>query len=273
MSEGAYKNSAMTTLDKIIVQKTKELKTLKQLAPPGELEKSRFFGRETLSLKDSITDPLKTGIIAEYKRKSPSKGDINTRSGVMEVTTGYSLYGASALSVLTDREFFGGSSGDLSVARDYNAIPVLRKDFIIDEYQVIESRAIGADAVLLIAAALERSKLINLARLAASLNLQVLLEVHDAGELEYINEFVDVIGVNNRNLKTFKVDTDLSFRLAPLIPENLVRISESGISSVRIVQNLKSAGYMGFLIGEIFMDSPDPSGAFRNFVRNMEEGS
>jgi indole-3-glycerol phosphate synthase len=183
------------------------------------------------------------------------------------VTTGYFRSGASALSILTDYDFFGGTDADLSCARELNPIPILRKDFIIDEYHIIESKAIGSDAILLIAAALDKYKVLKLSRLARSLGLQVLLEVHNAGELDCVNEYVNIVGVNNRDLSTFKVDTEISVQLASEIPPEFVRISESGISSVQTIKKLKKCGYQGFLIGESFMLTSDPVSAFSEFVK------
>jgi indole-3-glycerol phosphate synthase len=237
--------------------------------PVRMLEKSRFFNRNTLSLSASIVNPERTGIIAEFKRKSPSRGVLNDHALVEEVTTGYFRSGASGLSILTDLEFFGGTADDLTRARELNPVPILRKDFIIDEYQIIESKAMGADAILLIAAALEVHEARNLARLAASLNLQVLLEVHNIFELEYLNEFVSMVGVNNRDLHSFATDTELSIQLADKIPSGFLKISESGISSPLIIKRLRGFGYQGFLIGESFMSSPEPAAAFSDFVRQL----
>jgi indole-3-glycerol phosphate synthase len=171
------------------------------------------------------------------------------------------------LSVLTDYEFFGGTTDDLTRARELNPLPILRKDFIIDEYQIVEAKSIGADAILLIAAALDTDQTIQLARFARSLDLEVLLEVHHADELRYLNEFINVTGVNNRDLNTFMVDTELSVRLAGEIPDGMVKISESGITSPLTMKKLKGCGYQGFLIGEHFMNSPEPATAFSDFVK------
>ena len=263
----------MTILDEILVQKLKLLDSLKEEIPVRKLEMSLHFKRDTISFRDYLGNASKTGIIAEFKRRSPSKGIINAGADVIQVTTGYAMYGASGLSVLTETDFFGGSADDLMSAREFNSIPIIRKDFILDEYQVIESKALGADAILLIAAALEKKQLKNLAELARSLELQVLLEVHDEIELGYINEFVDMVGVNNRNLKTFEVDTEVSVRLVTGIPAQFLRISESGISSASTVRRLKEAGYNGFLVGENFMKTSDPVLALRDFVKEIESGN
>ena len=260
----------MTILDKIIKNKKKELEVLAGMISIGELEKSSLFKREPISLSKHILDSTRTGIIAEFKRKSPSKGIINSSSSVMEVTSGYFREGASGVSVLTDKQFFGGSTSDLVNAREKSSFPILRKDFIIDEYQVIESKSIGADAILLIAAALDNKTILNLSRLARSLGLEVLLEIHEEAELDIVNLYVNIIGVNNRNLKTFEVNTDISEKIADKIPPGFLRISESGISSPQIIKKLKTSGYHGFLIGERFMCASDPVKAFSEFVKDIK---
>jgi indole-3-glycerol phosphate synthase len=259
----------MTILEQIIENKRQEVQTLKAARPLQELVKSGYFERKTLSLTRFLADPDRTGIIAEFKRKSPSRGMINGNAIIEEVTTGYFRSGASALSILTDLEFFGGRNEDLTRARELNPIPILRKEFIIDEYQVLESKSIGADAVLLIAAVLDISQTKNLARLARSLDLQVLLELHQPAELDHLNEYIDLVGVNNRDLNTFAVDTEVSVRMAHDIPADFVRISESGISSPLTIIKLKGYGYQGFLIGESFMRSHDPVVAFSAFVKSL----
>lgn len=257
----------MTILEEIIGHKRKELEAVSERTTIKDLESCKLFSCKTIPLTDSILSPWKTGIIAEFKRKSPSRGTINSKAKVEEVTTGYFRSGASGLSIQTDYKFFGGTGADLSCARELNPIPILRKDFIIDEYQIIESKAMGSDAILLIAAVLDNNKVLQLSRLARSLDLQVLLEVHNISELGCVNEHVNIIGVNNRDLNTFKVDTELSVQLAGEIPPEFVRISESGISSVQTIKKLKNAGYQGFLIGESFMLTSDPVAAFSDFVK------
>lgn len=259
----------MNILEKIIAYKRKELVTNIKRTPVKKLESSMLFTREIIPLTDYILNPVKTGIIAEFKRKSPSKGIINRVSDIEQVTSGYCRYGASGISVLTDYEFFGGSSTDLSRARAVCPVPILRKDFIIDEYQIIETRAIGADVILLIAAALNKYRILQLARFARSIKLQVLLEIHDSVEIESVNEYIDIIGVNNRDLNTFRVNTKISIEMAGKIPEQFVKISESGISSPAILKELREAGYHGFLMGEIFMDTDDPVAAFSGFTKKI----
>ncbi len=260
----------MNILSDIIANKIKEVRLVSERIPLADLKKTDCFSGGTLSLSDYLLDANKSGIIAEYKRKSPSGGMINSTANVIEVTKGYSSAGASALSVLTDNKFFGGSLTDLSEARECNNIPVLRKDFIISEYQVFESRSIGADAVLLIAAVLDGNRLRDLARLAQSLGMEVLMEIHNASELEKLNGYVDIIGVNNRNLNTFEVDINTSIELAEIIPGDFMRISESGIDSPESINKLRKSGYQGFLIGGRFMSSGDPVKAFSDFVSEIK---
>lgn len=259
----------MTILERIIRRKKQEVRNSKERIPVKDLEQFRYFYSNIRSLSESIVNPDKTGIIAEFKRKSPSRGILNDQALIEEVTTGYFRSGASGLSILTDQDFFGGTTEDLVRARELNPIPILRKDFILDEYQVIESKAIGADAILLIAAALTKVRTRTLARLARSLNLQVLLEVHQAAELDHLNGYINMVGVNNRDLNTFTVDTELSVQLADKIPQNLVKISESGLTSPLIIKRLRGYGYKGFLIGESFMRSPEPATAFSDFVKQL----
>jgi len=217
-----------------------------------------------------LLDPVRTGIIAEFKRKSPSKGIINDKVTVEKVTTGYAAAGASALSVLTDCDFFMGEKADLVAAREANSIPILRKDFMIDEYQVIEAKSLGADIILLIAAILTTEEIRKLASLAKSLGLNVLLEVHNLAELERsINPNLDAIGVNNRNLADFTVSVQTSYDLVQHIPADFLKISESAISNPETIKQLKQAGFNGFLIGESFMKQEDPGLAMQEFVKGL----
>jgi indole-3-glycerol phosphate synthase len=228
-----------------------------------------LFSRPVLPLKDFLLDASGTGIIAEFKRRSPSKGVINPDVDVVEVTKGYTKNGASCLSVLTDEHFFGGNNDDLVKAR-VNEIPILRKDFIIDEYQLIESKSIGADVILLIAACLTPGEVKQLARFAKGLGLSVLLELHAEEELEHVCDETEIIGINNRNLKTFDVDIERSLRMAEKIPLPKLKIAESGISSVENILLFKRHGFCGFLIGENFMKAPDPTIAFAEFVKQLK---
>ena len=262
----------MNILDQIVEHKRREVDDRMKSVPIKRLEQADFFSRSTTSLTASIRDSAKSGIIAEFKRRSPSKGVINGEALPEVVTKAYVEAGASALSVLTDQKFFGGSNGDLVLARQTNKCPILRKDFTIDEYQVVEAKSIGADAILLIAAVLNPADSKRLARLAHSLGLEVLLEVHDEHELRAnLSVGADLIGVNNRNLKDFTVSTDISKRLASSIPESIVKVSESGISSPDVIIDLMTYGYEGFLIGENFMRQPDPGRAASEFVNTVNE--
>ena len=260
----------MNILDQIVARKREEVASAKAKTTVKELEQALYFGRETFSLKDFLLDPSKTGIIAEFKRKSPSKGIINNQVSVEEVTTGYAAAGASALSVLTDHDFFMGHDNDLLAARKVNEIPVLRKDFMVDEYQIIEAKALGADIVLLIAACLTPQEILSFAKLAKSLGLSTLLEVHSQEELNgTLNPFLDVIGVNNRNLKDFTVSIDTSIALAETIPTDFLKISESAIGNPETIKLLKTVGYNGFLIGENFMKTENPGQAMQDFVKEL----
>lgn len=259
----------MNILEKIVAKKRVEVENAKRVKSVGELEDGPFFRNETLSFKNFLLREDKTGIIAEFKRMSPSKGTINANSAVTDVTRAYSKYGASGISVLTDRDFFGGSLDDLLEAT-VNEVPLLRKDFIIDEYQLIESKAFGAEVILLIAACLRMSEVKNLAAFAKSIGLNVLLEIHNEEHLEYICDDVDVVGVNNRDLKTFSVDVNRSIQLAEKIPAGTIKISESGIDNVQTIKLLRTYGYSGFLMGEMFMREKDPGEAFKKFTEALK---
>lgn len=259
----------MNILETIVAQKKLEVAERKAQMNLKELEKGPFFKNETLSLKKFIRDETRTGIIAEFKRRSPSKGVINDRVTVEEVTTAYARYGASGISVLTDMPFFGGSLDDL-LAATVNEVPLLRKDFMIDEYQMVEAKAYGAEVILLIAACLSPREVKSLATTAKGLGLEVLLELHDESELGHVCGEVDLVGVNNRNLKTFTVDLEHSVRLAEQIGSGFVKVAESGISQVKNIRYLKQYGFEGFLIGENFMKEAHPGEAFRNFVAELK---
>jgi indole-3-glycerol phosphate synthase len=259
----------MNILETIIEQKKSEVKNRKSVQSMSDLEKSNFFNRNTLSLKKFLLDETRTGIIAEFKRKSPSKGMINDNADVVEITSAYANNGASALSVLTDEKFFGGGADDLMKAR-INQIPILRKDFIIDEYQIAEARSIGADIILLIAACLAPQEVKTLARFAKSLQLEVLLELHGEEELQHICDETEIIGINNRNLKTFEVDIERSLRMAEKIPSEKIKVAESGISSIENINLFKKHGFRGFLIGENFMKEKNPAIAFASFVNKLK---
>jgi indole-3-glycerol phosphate synthase len=257
-------------LEKIVSYKKEEIKLRKVESPVHLLEKQPGFNREIFSMKKFLMDPEKNGIVAEFKKKSPSKGIINNTATVERVTAAYAQYGASMISVLTDLPSFGGSTEDLKLAR-FNKLPVLRKDFILDPYQIVESRAMGADVILLIAACLQPAETRSLAKKAHKLGLEVLLEIHEESEFDHLCEDVDVVGINNRDLKTFTVDINRSIQLAERLPFNLLHIAESGIRNIETILHLKTAGFNGFLIGEQFMKEPDPAIAFASFVDQLKK--
>lgn len=248
----------MTILEKIINSKIEEVKVLKNLYSIKDFEKRSLFERKTESLKIRL-ELSHHGIIAEHKRKSPSKSVINNDIKLKEVILGYDTANVSGISVLTDKKYFGGNTNDLLKARELTKIPIIRKEFIIDEFQILEAKAYGADVILLIAACLNEKQIKNLSEFAKSLNLEVLIEIHNNQELEKcLLNSIDIIGVNNRNLKTFEVDIENSINLSEIIPENFVKISESGISSAKEISILRKHGFKGFLIGETFMRKKDP---------------
>ena len=248
----------MTILEKIINSKIEEVKVLKNLYSIKDFEKRSLFERKTESLKIRL-ELSHHGIIAEHKRKSPSKSVINNDIKLEEVILGYDTANVSGISVLTDKKYFGGNTNDLLKARELTKIPIIRKEFIIDEFQILEAKACGADVILLIAACLNEKQIKNLSEFAKSLNLEVLIEIHNNQELEKcLLNSIDIIGVNNRNLKTFEVNIENSINLSEIIPENFVKISESGISSAKEISILRKHGFKGFLIGETFMRKKDP---------------
>ncbi len=260
----------MHILDKIISFKKREVEKVKMEVPVKSLVQSPNFNRNPLSLSAALTQEFSTGIIAEFKRKSPSKGIINDTATVEEVTTGYIDAGVAAQSVLTDISFFGGSVVDLMQARNTNSThPILRKDFIVDPYQIVEAKAIGADAILLIASYLTSKELKNYANLAQDLGMEVLFEVHQKEDLDKFELEDRIIGVNNRDLTTFKVDLENSISLSQSLPESAIKVSESGISDPKIITGLKAYGFEGFLIGEHFMKEENPSRACKKFMNQL----
>jgi indole-3-glycerol phosphate synthase len=243
----------MTILDQIVQKKKKEVAAAKLITSFIHLEEREMFQREPLSFKEFLLNPDRSGIIAEFKRKSPSKGIINDQ-----------------VTVLTDRHFFMGAKHDLLEARKFNDIPILRKDFMIDEYQIIEAKTLGADIILLIAAILTPEEIKQFAALAKSIGLNVLIEVHNLEELKRsLDDNLDAIGVNNRNLADFSVSVETSFELVEHIPDGVLKISESAISNINVIKQLKEAGFNGFLIGENFMRQPDPGLAMQEFVKEL----
>ena len=263
-----YKDAGMNILDQIMEFKKAEVKKQRSEMPISELEKSHYFGRKTLSLKESLEKENRTGIIAEFKRRSPSKGIFNGHADVVAVTRAYAENGAAGLSVLTDTNFFGGSNKDLVDAR-INEIPLLRKDFIVDEYQIAQAKSIGADVILLIAACLTPREVKRLAAFARNLDLEVLLELHQEEEVEHICDEAELIGINNRDLKNFDVNIEQSLRMAEKIPGNKIKIAESGINSLDDILLFKENGFKGFLIGELFMKQLDPGKAFESLQNSL----
>jgi indole-3-glycerol phosphate synthase len=260
----------MTILDKIIIDKRKEVALKKAVIPVSQLEASVFFERQVVSLSGNLRNGTR-GIIAEHKRRSPSKSIINNDFSVEEVIKGYEKAGAMGISVLTDMKYFGGSLEDLVLARASTNIPLLRKEFIVDEYQILEAKANGADLILLIASVLTRVEIENLSKCAKSIGLEVLLEIHNQQELEKsLMPTLDIIGVNNRNLATFEVDLNNSKQLSALIPSEFVKISESGITSVNDIIDLESYGFKGFLIGESFMKTTNAGQAATDFITQLQ---
>ncbi|MFC6999956.1 indole-3-glycerol phosphate synthase TrpC [Rufibacter roseus] len=262
----------MTILDNIVQTKRQEVADRKNVVPTALLERSLYFQSQPVSLRKYLQRPDLNGIIAEFKRKSPSKGIINAYAPVERTSIGYMQAGASALSVLTDNLYFGGKNEDLTTARKFNFCPILRKDFVLEEYQIIEAKSIGADAILLIAAILTKEEVDRLAQFAHSLGLEVLLEVHNQEELERtLTPHVDCIGVNNRNLHDFTLTVETSKQLAALIPNEFVKVSESGLSSAETIMELRQYGFEGFLMGETFMRTSRPEKACAALVEELNK--
>ncbi|NNF18332.1 MAG: indole-3-glycerol phosphate synthase TrpC [Flavobacteriaceae bacterium] len=259
----------MNILDKIIVDKKRELAFKKSLVPPVQLEQAMLFARPVFSMAAALRKSS-SGIIAEHKRRSPSKSVINNDLKVWEVVKGYEHAGVCGISVLTDTPYFGGSLEDLLVARASVETPLLRKEFIVDEYQLLEAKAYGADVILLIAAVLSRTRIAELSRFAKELGLEVLLEVHNREELEKsLMPSLDMLGVNNRDLTNFEVSLETSKELAAHIPDDFVKVSESGISNTDAIRELRDYGYKGFLVGENFMKTTDPGAAASAFIKEL----
>ena len=257
----------MNILDKIIEHKKEEVRKAKSEVSLSELMDSEYFGKTGKSLKETLK--VKNGIIAEFKRQSPSKGIINDQIDVLEVVSSYEKFGASAVSILTDHHFFGGSLADISKVRKSTDIPILRKDFMVDEYQFYEAKSIGADVILLIAANLSVSQVQEFTALSHQMGLEVLLEIHDEAELKHINKDIDFVGINNRNLKDFKVDLQHSVNLKNQLPTDILKIAESGIYSVEDFKFLKEKDFDGFLMGEYFMKTENPGSTFENFSKQI----
>lgn len=258
----------MTILDKIIKRKKEEIITSKKQTSIEKLKASDFFDRKKYSLKESLKN--KSGIIAEFKRQSPSKGIINSDASLLETVLAYENFGASGLSILTDKDFFGGSFNDILAVRNHANIPILRKDFMIDEYQFYEAKSIGADVVLLIASCLSPAQVKEFTDISHQLGMEVLLEIHTEEELKHYYSEVDLVGINNRNLKDFNVDLQHSVQLKNCLPKDALSIAESGIYSVEDFNYLKGKGFDGFLMGEYFMKNLNPAKAFAEFISKIK---
>ena len=264
-----------TILEEICAHKLRELDTVKQAVPPRELytkvERIMDLNTPNLSLSRALTNSA-TGIISEFKRKSPSKGWINQQADPTIITPAYEKAGATALSILTNEHYFGGSLDDIRSSRPKVSIPILRKEFVVDEYQIFEAKEVGANAVLLIAACLTKDLCKALSHIAHELDLEVLLEIHTEPELDYITPDINVVGVNNRNLHVFKTDIKTSVELASKIPQEFVKISESGLSTPDDIKSLRLYGYKGFLMGERFMKNTDPAAELASFINAVTAG-
>lgn len=258
----------MNILDKIIERKKQEIKDSKSKISVEQLKDSEFFGRKTFSLKETLES--KSRVIAEFKRQSPSKGIVNNQISPLEVASAYEKFGASGISILTDKVFFGGSFDDILSVRNHIQIPILRKDFMVDDYQFYEAKSIGADVILLIAACLSPTQVQGFTELSHKLGLEVLLEIHTEEELKHINKSIDFVGINNRNLKDFKVDLQHSVNLKNQLPENILSVAESGIYNEEDFRYLKEKGFKGFLMGEYFMKNENPGNKFSEFVSNVK---
>lgn len=260
----------MSILDTIRQHKLIEIAERKLQSPVTQLEQGLYFKRQCISLKAAVENPAKNGIVAEFKRRSPSKGDINQNADAAAVTSGYLKAGASALSVLTDSHFFGAKEDDFAVARVANNCAILRKDFVLDEYQIVEAKSMGADAILLIAKMLSVTEVNKLTTIAHQLGMEVLLETHTEAEvLQNIDTLADIVGINNRNLNTFDVDIKNSIRLAEMLPKHICKIAESGIESADTIRTLRQQGFNGFLIGEYFMRRTNPAEQCSKLIQQL----
>ena len=260
----------MNILDTIVANKKKEVEQRKSQVTIKQLAGSLLYERTCFSITESLNKKGASGIIAEHKRKSPSKGIINDRLHVGEVVASYQNNGASAVSILTDQVYFGGSDEDVLLSREILTIPILRKEFIIDEYQLHEAKSIGADVILLIAACLQPKEVKHFSSVANALGLEVLLELHDEEEFDHLCEGIQLVGINNRSLKTFDVDIDRSLKMAEMLPREKIKVAESGMDHPSQIIRFKQHGYKGFLIGESFMKSSDPGKALASFLNPIQ---
>jgi indole-3-glycerol phosphate synthase len=259
----------MSILNTIIADKRREITLKKSIISTSQLESYSLFNSETISMSKHLRQSH-SGIIAEHKRRSPSQPIINFNQTVENIVLGYQNAGVCGISILTDGKYFGGSLDDLIIAKATSSVPLLRKEFIIDEYQIIEAKANGADVILLIAAILTREEIKRFSLLAQSLGLEVLLEIHNEEELyQSMLYSINMIGVNNRDLKSFTVSTEISKKLAAKIPDDFIKVSESGISTIETVKELKQFGYKGFLMGECFMKTSNPGLEVKSFIQKL----
>jgi indole-3-glycerol phosphate synthase len=256
-------------LEKIIAQKKKELESGKKEKPVSYFEKQPLFQKKTKSLKASVLNTA-GHVIAEFKRRSPSAGSINEHSLLKKIVTAYDEYGAAGISVLTDEVFFGGGLSDLEAAQSV-CKPLLRKDFILDPWQVYQAKASGADAVLLIASCLQKAQIKTLADIALSLGMETLLELHREEELDAVCEGISIVGINNRDLENFSVDLEHSAKMAGKLGKDHIKIAESGIKNLSDLRYLEQCGFDGFLIGSLFMREKDPGLAFKNFIQKLKQ--
>ena len=259
----------MDILEQIVYVKKEEVRTRKITAPVSMLEKSAFFNLVMPSFHKALSGPGPS-VIGEFKRKSPSRGNINLTADIHSVADGYQDAGIAAMSVLTDKQFFGGDNSDLQAAAGILRIPVLKKDFIVDEYQVIEAKSSGAAAILLIASILSSKEVEILSASALGLGMDILLEIHEPADIDKLNQNIKIIGVNNRNLRTFEVSLDNSENLFKQLPQNCLKVAESGFRSGEDVKRLYQKGYDAFLIGENFMRSRDPGISAAAFIKNLK---
>ncbi|MGF2411272.1 MAG: indole-3-glycerol phosphate synthase TrpC [Ferruginibacter sp.] len=257
-------------LEQVVEKRKTTVQQLKAILPMQAWQMMPLYNRKCISLKQNLLDEKGTGIIAEFKRASPSKGIINNDANVFDVVSGYELHGAAAASILTEPVYFKGTNDDIINIRESINIPILRKDFIFDEYQIAEAKAIGADVILLIAASLTPAEVKRLATFATGVGLEVLLEIHTEEELQHICDATEIVGINNRDLKTFTVDINRSIELGKKIPADKIKIAESGINNIDTICTFKNAGFKGFLIGENFMKAPNPTIAFAEFVQQLK---
>jgi len=261
----------MNILEKIADHQRHLVTAKKKTHPINELEKTVFFEKKCRSLSSFVSNEKGSGLIAEFKRASPSNKNINPSANSLEICPGYDLNGASALSVLTNEEFFSGRNSDIEIVSGAVKIPILRKEFIVDEYQIIESKAIGADAILLILSLLTKEEIKSFTQLAHKLGLEVLAEIHEKEDLVEVGLNANLLGVNSRSLKLMKILPDHHEKMFDELKIKKTLIAESGIKSAKKAYELHKVGYNGFLVGSLFMEQKDPINACKYFVRQLEE--